>query len=276
MLRRALLSSFVGILIAGSAAAQSGFRWQTGQVLTYRVEQVTSASEVLGDTKTESKTRLSLTKRWKVAGVDASGVATVQLSLAELRLENVRPDGETLVFDSAHPDQSTPEMSKELSGFVGPVLAVLRLDARGKVVEVKESRFGPASRYEVELPFLLVLPEAGLKEGQTWDRAYAITLEPPQGTGEKFDATQSYSCRSVASGLATIAMTTAVKNPPENALERVPLLQLQPRGEIVFDTRLGLLRGARLTIDSELKGHQGEGSSYHFQSLYTAEYVGSK
>jgi hypothetical protein len=52
------------------------------------------------------------------------------------------------------------------------------------------------------------------------------------------------------------------------------VLQLQPEGEVVFDLQAGRLQSARLRIDKELKGHQGEGSSYKFQSAYTEKYVG--
>jgi hypothetical protein len=56
----------------------------------------------------------------------------------------------------------------------------------------------------------------------------------------------------------------------------VPLLQWLPEGEMVFDVQAGILRSATLKIDKELTGHQGEGSSYHFQSVYTAEYAGDR
>jgi hypothetical protein len=240
------------------------------------VEQVTSAAESVGDNKVETKTKLNLTKKWQVKGVDKAGVATLEMSLTLLRIENTRPDGEPLIFDSANPDKSNPEMSKELSKYVDKPLAVLRIDAQGKVVEVKESKFGPASRFENELPFVVSLPDSALKEGLTWERAYAVTLAPPQGTGEKYSATQKYVCKSVAADSASMMMTTAIKDLPEPLPDQIPLLQLQPEGQIVFDLKKGLMRSARLTIDKELKGHQGEGSSYRFQSVYTEEYAGDK
>jgi hypothetical protein len=101
-------------------------------------------------------------------------------------------------------------------------------------------------------------------------------LAPPQGTGEKFSATQKYTCKSVTADAATVNMTTSIKDLPEALLDQIPLMQLQPQGEIVFDLKKGLMRSARLAIEKELKGHQGEGSSYRFQSVYTEEYAGDK
>lgn len=278
MLRKWLLVVFVGSVCISAASGQSPwrFRWQQGQTLVYRVEQSMTASETLSEGRTESKSKANLVKRWLVQGVDANGVATLQLSLDKLRMETTTPSGEVLLFDSSDLAKSTPQMKEQLARYVGTPLAILRLDAQGKLIEVKKSDFGPASRFEADLPFQLVLPDRGMSAGQTWERAYKVTLEPPQGTSEKFDAVQRYACKAVAGNTATITVTTTLKTMPESLLDRVPLLQLQPEGEIVFDAQSGLMRSARLVIDKELKNHQGEGTSYHFQRTYTEEYVGDR
>ena len=247
------------------------FRWETGQLLTYRVEHTTSAAETVSGTKNETKTKLNLTKRWYVAAVDPAGVATIQLSLAALRLETTTPSGGILFFDSSDPEKSDPQMSGQLKKYVGDVLATLRVDGQGKVIEVKESKHGPASRFESEPPFVLVFPDAALTEGMNWSRSYKITIEPPQDTGEKYDAVQECICKSFAQGSATFALTTTLKTQPESVLDRVPLLQLQPEGEVTFDVQSGRLQSAILRVDKELTGHQGEGSSYHFVSTYKEE-----
>lgn len=280
MIRAGLLSLVTGLVLAPAALAQTPawrFHWQPEQVLTYRVEQVTSAAEMSAANKVEeSTTRLTLTKRWQVLAVDAAGVATLQKSLTALRLETTRPDGEVLLFDSANPEQSNPQMRDQLQRYVGQPLAVLRVDRQGRVVAVLESKHGPASRFESEPPFLFTLSDIGPQEGQNWEREYPITLEPPQGTGEKYDAVQKYLCKGRNGPAATILLTTTLKTMPESLLDRVPLLQMQPEGELVFDLQAGLLRSANLRIDKEIKGHQGEGSSYRFQSTYKEEYLGSR
>jgi len=272
---RAILFALAGALAvtpALPAQTQSKmFRWETGQLLTYRVEHTTSAAETVSGTKSETKTKLNLTKRWYVAAVDPAGVATIQLSLAALRLETTTPSGGVLLFDSSDPEKSDPQMSGQLKKYVGDVLATLRVDGQGKVIEVKESKHGPASRFESEPPFVLVFPDAALTEGMNWSRSYKITIEPPQGTGEKYDAVQECTCKSVAQGSATFALTTTLKTQPESVLDRVPLLQLQPEGEVTFDVQSGRLQSAILRVDKELTGHQGEGSSYHFVSTYKEE-----
>jgi hypothetical protein len=279
MVRTGFLSVVVGLVLSAPLLAQPTgwqFRWQQGQVLAYRVEHLSSAVEVVGSNKSESSSKLNLTKRWQVLAVDAAGVATLQLSLTALRLETTTPSGGTLFYDSKEADRSTPQMREELNRFVGQPLAVIRVDSLGKVLEVKESRHGPASRFESEPPFVLTLPDEGLKAGQNWERTYKVTLEPPQGTGEKCDAVQAYTCKAVTENAAVVGFSTNLKTLPDSVLDRVPLLQMQPEGEVVFDTQAGRLHSAKLRIDKELTGHQGEGSGYRFQSTYTEEFLDNK
>jgi hypothetical protein len=277
MFRRAMATVLVGLAVTAQASAQAPrLRWQPGQVLTYKVEQSTVAVESVGDSRVETRTGMRLVKRWQVLGVDAAGVATVQLSLLSLALETASPGGDPLRFDSASPEKSTPALREQLSKFVGPPLAVLRVDALGRVLEVKESKFGPPSRFESEPPFGGVLPEVLPQAGQSWERAYAITVEPPQGAGEKIAAVQHYQCKAVAADALTVAVSTELKTPPAAAADRVPLLQLLPEGEIVYDVAAGRLRSVNLRVEKELTGHQGEGSSYKFQSSYTEVFVGDR
>jgi hypothetical protein len=273
------MAAVLAAAAAASLASAQGvarFHWQPSQVLVYTVHETTEATEVVADTQAVTKTQLHLTKRWQVLAVSPTGVATVQLSLSALKFESVTPGGEPLRYDSADPSQSTPDLRAQLGKLIGAPLAVLQVDALGRVVEVKESKYGPASRYDSEPPFVGVLPPDGLKAGQTWERPYQITLAPPQGAGEKVAAAQHYTCKTLAGGTATVGLTTELKAPPASAVEQAPLLGLLPEGEIVYDLNTGRLQSATLKVDKEVKGFQGEGSSYHFQRTYTEQYAGDR
>src|SRR5262249_23474156 len=137
-------------------------------------------------------------------------------------------------------------------------------------------RYGPASRFEVEVPFAAVLPAGGLTAGANWERGYNITLEPPQGTGEKYAAVQHYACKSVAENAAAVTVTTDLKAPPAAAADRVPLLDKLTEGEVLFDLANGRMHRAVLRVDKELKDYMGEGSNYRVQSSYVEQYVGDK
>jgi hypothetical protein len=266
------LTVLAGLVLASVADAQSAptpavFRWQPGQVLTYRVEQTTMTTDTSGGMTVETVMKLNLVKRWQVLAVEPNGAATLQLSLAALRTEMRKADGETVVFDSSQPDPNNAEMAR----YVGQPLAVLRLDALGRLLEVKESKFGPASRFESELPFRLTLPGQALAPGLAWERAYALKPETTPGASESYAAVQQYTVKAIADGRAVIGLTTVLKTQPEAVAERIPLLALLPEGEVVFDVNSGLFRGAKLRVEKELADHNGPGSKYRFVSNYTEE-----
>lgn len=270
------IAAFCGVLMMASLASAQAprFRWQTGQVLVYRTEHNTVASYVMGDNKSETKTRVQSLKRWQVLGVDNAGVATLQMALQSLVFETTPPTGEPLVFDSTHLDKCTPELRKQYENLIGLPLAVVRIDGQGKVIEVKESRPGySAAKYESDPPFKLLLPTESLKADLSWEHAYQITLEPPLGTGEKYPAVQRYACKGIAGNLATVSLTTEVKGTASAQEDQVPLWQMQPEGELVFDVQAGRLQKATLRIDKEAKI---EGGNTRFQSVYTEQYVGDR
>ncbi len=273
MRRKLYIGTAAWLTLAATVGAQSTaprFQWRAGQTLDYKVEQSTSVTDTMEDKTSETGSKLSTVKHWQVQDVDPQGVATVQLSLVSLRIETKSPNGDVLVFDSSQPDKSTPEMKKQMGQYVGVPLAVLRVSPLGKVLEVKQCNFGPASRYECEPPFGIVLSD-DMANG-SWQRAYQVTLEPPQGTGEKYSATQKYSVKSQDGGKLIIGFSTEVPLPAAVA-DQIPLLQWQPQGEIVFDTQTGATRSVRFNIDKELKGQQGPGSTYRFQTVYQEEMV---
>jgi hypothetical protein len=276
MVRKGCLVVTALVLLAQAAPAQTAawrFRWQPGQVLTYRAEQTSSVTQVIGPNKTETKTRLGLVKKWQVLGVDAAGVATLQMSLQSLRMETTLESGESLVFDSTAPEKSTPQLREQMAAYVGQPLVVLRINDRGTVLEVKESKFGPASKYENETPFAITLPETLPAPGQGWERKYQITLEPPAGTGEKYQAVQKYARTNSSGPAVTINVSTSLVTQPEAPADQTPLLQFQPEGEVVFDTQAGAVRSVSLHVNKEVPKHQGEDSSYHFQSTYSEQLV---
>jgi hypothetical protein len=257
--------------VAAAPAQQPHFRWQGGQTLTYRVSQSTEAVETLKDQVLKTSTRLDLVKRWQVTDVDANRVATLQMSLASLRMETTTPNGDVMLFDSANPSKSHEQLREEMSKYVGPPLTVVRIDGRGQIVDVKECKFGPESRLRADLPFKLVLPAEPVNVGSSWERGYAIKLDPPQGTGESYDAVQTSTCKTKTNDLLVVHVATALKTQPESAGDRLPLLPLLPEGDVTFDTLEGRLRAVRYQFGQEIAEHRGEGSKYAFKSTYAED-----
>jgi hypothetical protein len=268
----------VGAGLAQSpAGAPLRFRWQPGQTLTYRVIQNTTVQETVPDEKdgkpatTESKTNLLLTRRWAVKGLDPAGVATLEMAITEMKSEIRQPDGTTVARDSAN-----PEHAKDMAEFLNKPIVVVRVDAQGRLVEVKEAKPGSAARLHAELPFRLTLPDAGPAPGQSWDRTFPVKLDPPHGTGESYDFVQRYTCKQVKDGLAVVGVETALKTAPKTVGERVPLVPMLWTGEVYFNAAAGKYHAARLTTKTELANHLGDGSKFVYQSTYAEDAVEGK
>jgi hypothetical protein len=270
---RLLVVSLVTLIAAGSAvAADLRFKWQAGQVQTYKVQQSTVIQETTIDEKTEkpvtgeARTNLTLTRKWTVKDVDAQGVATLEMQITAVRNEFKKPDGTTDVRDSANAEQA-----KEMAEYLNKPVVVVRVDGQGNLVEVKEVKTGTAARLQAELPFRLVLPAMGPTSGQAWERPFSIKLDPPAGTGESHDFIQKFACKDVKDGLATFTVQTSLKAPPKTTGEQVPLVPMLWSGEVYFNSAGGKYHAARLTAKAELANHLGEGTKFVYASSYSED-----
>jgi hypothetical protein len=274
----ALLTIAVGIG-AGLAQSPAGaptlrFTWQPNQTLTYKIIHHTTIQETTLDEKTqqpvttEAKTNLLLVRKWAVKGTDPAGVATLEMTITDMKSEIRPPDGMAVVRDSAN-----PEHAREMAEYLNKPIVTVRVDSRGRLVEVKEAKPGSAGRLHAELPFRLTLPDAGPAPGQAWDRTFAVKLDPPHGTGESHDFVQKYVCKQVKDGLAVVGVETALKAAPKTTGEQVPLVPMLWTGEVYFNVLAGKYHAARLTTRSELANHLGDGTKFVYQSTYAEDAV---
>lgn len=260
----------ISVSLPGSLLAQFAgeMRFTKGQKLRFQVDHRTEVTDTQGESKTTVKNTVLVTKCLEIVEVDVSSKeALVALRLEKLKMETVRPNGQILGFDSEDEKTKDSPLAKSLAPLVGTEIARLKVDKQGRVLEVRSEQL-PAGRYEVEPVFLVVLPGRALNKGDSWQRAYNATLDPPAGTGEKVPMIQSYVVQNVDGGKATIRMETAWKNEPKTANDQMPLLQYLPQGSVFVDVATGLPLEANLNVDREIKDSNGAGSTYTFKSVY--------
>ena len=268
------LLAFALVAPAQPAQPPLRFAWKADQTHTYKVTQQTVVRETTLDEKTdkpvttESRTSLTLVKKWHVKSVDANGVATLEMTITEMKNEIRRPDGTSLVRDSANPDDA-----REMAAYLNVPVVVVRVDPQGRIVEVKETKAGPAARLHAELPFRMTLPDATPAAAQAWDRTFTMKLDPPLGTGESYEFVQKYTSRGVKDGLLSATVETTLKAPPKALAERVPLVPMLWTGEVYFNAVAGKYHAARLKVKAELPNHQGEGTKFEYESAYNEDAV---
>jgi len=277
MTRLKLALVFGALAAAGVVGAQPAaprFKWQAGQTVTYKVAQQTAVQETTLDDKAEkavtadTRTSLALTRRWAVKDVTPAGVATLEMTITELKRDIRQADGTTVSLDSTNPDDA-----KGMAEYLNRPVVVVAVDSQGRLVEVKEAKGGSAARLHAELPFRVVLPDTAPAEGQSWSRAFSLKLDPPLGAGETHEFTQTYTAKGVREGLLVVGVGTALKAPPKTAGEQVPLVPMLWTGEVYFDPAAGRYHAARLSAKAELPNHLGEGTKYVYQSTYSEDVV---
>lgn len=250
------------------------FKWTADETHTYKVAQHTLVRETTLDPKTEkpvvseARTSLTLTRKWRVKAVDEKGIATLEMSITAMKNEMRKSDGETIVRDSAK-----PEDAKEMAAFLNVPIVVVRVDSQGRIVEVKETKGGSAARLHAELPFRMILPDAAPAIGTSWERTFTIKLDPPLGTGESYDFIQKFSTAANADGFLSAVVETKLKAPPKAIAERVPLVPMLWTGNVYFNTRAGKYHAARLKVKAELPNYQGEGTKFEYESVYNEDAV---
>jgi hypothetical protein len=271
MIRHGFLAALLIAFVTAAAQAQTPwtFRWEKGQVITTKVDHVTAVTETIQGKALDITSKLQIVKRWKVLDVDAQGAATLEQSITSLRNEQSRTNGGTLLFDSANPEKSTPEL-KEMMKFINVPVATIKVDRFGRAIEVKS---GPGQKYDAEPPFGFVLPGQAVAVGQAWVRPHTITLDPPLGAGEKYKGEQTAKLTKFESGKAIIDVAVTIKDLPEAANDQIPLLQKQLAGQLIFDAVRGRVDSVRLSVDKTVQNHQGAGSSYRFASTYIEQLV---
>jgi hypothetical protein len=270
----------VGLVLASAALAQPPapaaprFKWEPGKVLTYRVVQHSVVTETTLDEKTnkpttgEARTTLTLVRKWTVGEVNKLGVATLEMSITEMKNEFRQSDGSVTVTDSAK-----PEDAKAMVAYLNKPIVTVQIDTQGRLVEVKDAKGGTAARLHAELPFRLVLPDADPAANATWDRPFAVKLDPPHGTGESYDFTQKYTSKGQKDGLLVVGVETALKTPPKAVSEQVPLVPMLWTGDVYFNVASGKYHAARLKAKSELANHQGEGTKFVYESTYSEDAI---
>jgi hypothetical protein len=250
------------------------FKWQQNQILTYKILQRTVVKETTLDERsgkpvtTESGTNLTIVKKWNVKEVDSIGVATLEMTISEMKNEIRRPDGTNLILDSAK-----PEDAKGMAAYLNVPILTVRVDQQGRIVEVKEVKTGSSNRLHAELPFRLILPDAAPTTGQSWDRTFTLKLDPPLGTGESYEFAQKFTSDGIKDGLAVAKVETSLKAPPKALSERVPLVPYLWTGEVYFNVAAGKYHAARLKVKAELPNYQGEGTKFEYETSYAEDVV---
>ena len=282
---RSALFFMLFLTLTAKAQEPMRFQWKAGSTITTNVAQKIDVDLITRDPESnqlvasESRTKLKLTKQWTIADVDKAGTATMSLRIIAFRQEIERPgpldkDKKTTV-EKIVVDSSTPEGKTQTASYLNKPIVTVKLDSRGQVLDAK-SELGSVAQLTAELPFRIILPETTLKVGQSWTRKFALQLDPPMGTGEKYPATQVYKLNSWKPTEADYIVITDLNPRPKSESEYANLVPMLWSGSVTFNPSTGQMLMANLTAAAFLNDYQGKGTKFHYHSTYDENVVSAK
>ncbi|MGL6074385.1 MAG: hypothetical protein ACRC8S_09525 [Fimbriiglobus sp.] len=261
-------------LTSGLVMAQEPgrFQFKPGETWTSTIAQTTTVSETTIEERqpviAATVVKLDLTRRWKIQRVEPNGEAVIEMSFVKMKQVIKRPgpknkEGQRTV-DELVLDSETAEGAAQIPGFRDNPAFVLRVDARGQVLEAKDGKGQPAPRMAMTPPFRIVWPEAP-KAGTPWVRNFTVALDPPLGTGEKFAVNQTFTPTTT---VGVYDVKTDLPEPPRDATLMQPLIPYLWEGQVTFDATKSRLTAAKLRIRRELPNHAGPGTQFLYETQY--------
>ncbi len=173
--------AFVTLALApptASAQIPFSFKFKEGTPLVYQTSHVTKVDVVTPEDSNSTVASVKQRKKWEVKKVDSLGVATLELSIETLAIEQTTPTGESIKFDSENVAGSDSKLAEQLQNVVGRPIMQVSLDTDGTIKAFKHL----TQRDDVlrELPFQVTVPADRLPTvGTSWRRDFPITIEPP-------------------------------------------------------------------------------------------------
>lgn len=266
----------LALVLAGTMAApaaaqvQFAFKFKAGEPIVYRTTHETKVQVKQGDESTATSSIVRQTKQWDVRKVDSLGVATLELTIAELVLEQTEPSGDVVKFDSNDSAASNPQLAEKLNAIVGKPILQVQVDSTGQIKAHKHL----TDREDAlrELPFVLTVPkDRALTSDIQWQRDFPIQLDPPLGNHETIRGVQICSIEKAPADRIVVRVENKIIDKIDDPKRRVPLVQFLPKGTVSLDPRTGRMTKAEMIIDQTIADFDGAKGQYKFTSKYTEE-----
>lgn len=257
-----LLTLAVGPTLA-SAQGVFKFRLVPGMKLEYDSQFTATIETRVENQQLKSTSLVAQRRHWHVVSVDSLGVATLELTLLKLKVENTDFKGQRIKFDSADKFDADPQLAAQLGKLVGAPIRRVQLGANG-VLKATQNLSDQKSHFP-DLPFAVTVPDEYPRQGLRWQRDYAITLDAPLGKGEAHKASQVCEVEQLADKHMVVGYETKLEGDPSPA-DMVALVQFIPRGKVTLDLARGLMLKSESVVDRKLDNVAGLGTYYLYQS----------
>lgn len=236
------------------------YKLELGDTVRYRVDHRASVRSTIEGTTQSAVTKSDSVKAWKVTDVLDSGAIEFIHLVESVRMANKLPDRAEMIYDSTK-DKTPPPGFEDAAKAVGVPLSVIRMSPRGEILHREVKHHQPAA--DSEAPVALLLPEAPVAVGDTWNEPRTVPVQSQDGATRDIQCRRHYKLTKVESGVATIEVSYQVLTPIDPAIE-AQLVQRLMKGKVKFDIDAGRILGQQMDVDKRVLGFAGPTSSMHY------------
>ncbi len=235
------------------------YKFKTGEILRYEVDQRSSVRNTMEGTTQEAQTKTVSIKAWKVIDVMPNGEIEFINLVEKVKMQNKLPDRAAMTFDSTSGEEPPPGF-EDAARAVGTPLSSIRMMPSGKVVKRTIKHHQPAADPHEQITFLL--PEGEIAVGESWIQPQEVKVNLSEGGVKTVQARRKHTLKEVKNGIAVISTEFQVLSPTSPAIDG-QLAHRMVKGEVRFDIELGRIVSQRLNGDERVLGFAGPSSSMH-------------
>jgi len=242
------------------------YKFHPGQTLRWEVtHQATVRTTASGTSQAAETVSLSV-KAWRVTDVKPDGTATFEHRVESVDMRHKLPGRREIRYNS-QTDREAPGGFQTIAKSIGVPLAVVTIDARGRVLKRERKVEQPGQQKDGLLA--VPLPEEAVAVGHTWSKRYDADVPLDGGGVKKVKTRQTFKLLSVKTGVATIEVATQVLTPNLSPAVQAKLIQQESAGTVKLDVDAGCILAQQMDLDKRVIGFRGDASSLHYLTRFT-------
>jgi hypothetical protein len=244
------------------------YKHKAGDAIRYQVLHVVNVETTIEGNGQKSQSRSSAVKRWDVKEVTPQGT-TLAHCIEEVDMSSESPGRAPSRFNS-RTDKEVPGEYEEVAATIGKPIATLTVDRWGNTLnrkdELKHADLGAGG-------LIVSFPKEPIKINTEWSQPGVVNVRLTDGEYKPINIRQLYKLASVASGIATITVTTQVMTPVPDARVQSQLLQRLCNGTVKFDLDAGRIVSRTMEWNESVVGFNGASSNMKYQARLTEELI---
>jgi len=246
------------------------YQFTKGEALRWEVIQQ-SAVQTSASTSTQTAETVSKsTKLWTVTDVAADGTATFVHSVEDVDMRHKLSGREEVRYNS-RVDKTPPPGYKSIGEAVGVPLSIVKIDRQGKILHRERKDVKAAAKNEGLMT--IPLPDDPVAIGDSWSYPFDVDVSLERGMTKKIKLVQKFTLRSVATGVATIEVSTQILTPIHSPAIEAQLIQSTAAGTVKFDIDAGHVLQQQMDVDKRVVGFRGEATSIHYLTRCTDKFL---